>query len=64
MKEKIQAKLNELAQEKEQAVAQFNAILGAEQVLQQMLEELDKEENTPRETRCSRDDPTESKSQH
>jgi hypothetical protein len=38
MEEKIQAKLAELAQQKEQALAQLNAILGAEQALQQLLE--------------------------
>ena len=38
MTERIQAKLKELAQQKEQALAQLNAILGAEQALQQLLE--------------------------
>ena len=38
MIERIQAKLAELAQQKEQALAQLNAILGAEQALQQLLE--------------------------
>jgi hypothetical protein len=39
MQEKIQAKLAELAQQKEQALAQLNAILGAEQALKSLLEE-------------------------
>ena len=39
MQEKIQAKLIELAQQKEQALAQLNAILGAEQALKSLLEE-------------------------
>jgi hypothetical protein len=39
MQEKIQAKLTELAQQKEQALAQLNAILGAEQALKALLEE-------------------------
>ena len=38
MEERIRAKLNELAQQKEQVLAQLNAILGAEQALQQLLE--------------------------
>ena len=38
MTERIQAKLKELAEQKEQALAQLNAILGAEQALQQLLE--------------------------
>ena len=38
MEEKIKAKLAELAQQKEQALAQLNAILGAEQALRQLLE--------------------------
>ena len=38
MTERIKAKLTELAQQKEQALAQLNAILGAEQALQQLLE--------------------------
>ena len=45
MTERIQAKLAELAQQKEQALAQLNAILGAEQALQQLLEP-EKEEAT------------------
>ena len=44
MIERIQAKLKELAQQKEQALAQLNAILGAEQALQQLLEPEKKEE--------------------
>ena len=44
MTERIQAKLKELAQQKEQALAQLNAILGAEQALQQLLEPEKKEE--------------------
>ena len=37
MEERIQAKLAELTMQKEQALAQLNAILGAEQALQQLL---------------------------
>jgi len=44
VEERIQAKLKELAQQKEQALAQLNAILGAEQALQQLLEPDKKEE--------------------
>lgn len=44
MTERIQAKLTELAQQKEQTLAQLNAILGAEQALQQLLEPEKKEE--------------------
>jgi len=38
MEDRIRVKLTELAQQKEQALAQLNAILGAEQALQQLLE--------------------------
>ena len=38
MEARIKAKLKELAEQKEQALAQLNAILGAEQALQQLLE--------------------------
>jgi hypothetical protein len=38
MEERIKAKLAELAAQKEQALAQLNAILGAEQALKQLLE--------------------------
>jgi len=44
MEERIQAKLAELAQQKEQALAQLNAILGAEQALRQLLEPEKKED--------------------
>ena len=44
MEQRIQAKLAELAQQKEQAIANLNAILGAEQALQQLLEPEKKEE--------------------
>jgi len=44
MEDRIRAKLTELAQQKEQALAQLNAILGAEQALQQLLEPEKKEE--------------------
>jgi predicted secreted protein len=47
MEERIQAKLAELAQQKEQALAQLNAILGAEQALRQLLEPERKEETNP-----------------
>jgi predicted secreted protein len=38
MEERIQAELVKLGQQKEQALAQLNAILGAEQALRQLLE--------------------------
>lgn len=38
MEEKIKDKLDELAKAKENAIAQLNAIMGAEQVLREMLE--------------------------
>ncbi len=38
VEDKIKAKLAELAAQKEQALAQLNAILGAEQALRQLLE--------------------------
>lgn len=44
MQEKIKQKLEELAKQKEQTLAQLNAILGAEQALQALLDE--KEEKT------------------
>jgi len=43
MTERIQAELEKLAQQKEQALAQLNAILGAEQALRQLLEPEEKE---------------------
>ena len=39
MEEKIRKKLEELAKQKEQTLAQLNAILGAEQALQALLEQ-------------------------
>ena len=39
MQEKIKQKLEELAKQKEQVLAQLNAILGAEQALQTLLEQ-------------------------
>ena len=44
MTERIQAELAKLAQQKEQVLAQLNAILGAEQALQALLEPEAKEE--------------------
>ena len=44
MEDRIRVKLTELAQQKEQALAQLNAILGAEQALQQLLEPEKKED--------------------
>ena len=44
MEERIQTKLAELALQKEQTMAQLNAILGAEQALRQLLEPESKEE--------------------
>lgn len=43
MEEKIKAKLEELSKAKEQAIAQLNAIAGAEQTLKELLAESDKE---------------------
>ena len=39
MEEKIKQKLEELAKQKEQTLAQLNAILGAEQALKALLEQ-------------------------
>lgn len=39
MEEKIKAKLVELSKAKEQAVAQLNALLGAEQALRELIGE-------------------------
>jgi predicted secreted protein len=44
MEERIKADLAKLAQQKEQTLAQLNAILGAEQALRQLLEPEAKEE--------------------
>ena len=44
MEERIRDELEKLAQQKEQALAQLNAILGAEQALQQLLEPEKEEE--------------------
>ena len=44
MTERIIAELAKLAQQKEQALAQLNAILGAEQALRQLLEPEKKED--------------------
>jgi len=38
MEDRIRKELERLAQQKEQALAQLNAILGAEQALRQLLE--------------------------
>lgn len=40
MEEKIKAKLEELSKQKEQLMANYNAICGAEQVLMQLINEL------------------------
>ncbi len=47
MEEKIREKLKELASQKEQIMAQLNAIMGAEQVLTALLngEEVKKDDN-------------------
>ena len=47
MEEKIREKLKELASQKEQIMAQLNAIMGAEQVLMALLtgEEVKKDDN-------------------
>ena len=44
MEEKIKQKLEELAKQKEQTLAQLNAILGAEQALQVLLEQKEEKE--------------------
>ena len=41
MEQKIRTRLEELAKQKEQIVAQLNAILGAEQELTRLLEEVE-----------------------
>ena len=75
MKEKLQKKLEGLAQEKEQVVAQANelakqsdqaavrlfAIAGAEEALRQLLEDIGEEENTC-ENHYSTEDQAENKS--
>jgi len=43
MKETIEKKLQEIAKQKEQALAQLNAILGAEQALNDLLKEVEKD---------------------
>lgn len=47
MEKRIRAKLAELTQQKEQALAQIHAIAGAEQVLLQLLEPESKKEDSP-----------------
>ncbi|MBQ7547880.1 MAG: hypothetical protein IJT41_13065 [Clostridia bacterium] len=42
--ETIRNKLRELDQQKEQAIAQLNAICGAQQVLQELLSEAEEED--------------------
>jgi len=44
MEDRIRKELEKLAQQKEQALAQLNAILGAEQALQLLLEPEKKED--------------------
>ena len=44
MEEKIKEKLAELAKQKEQTLAQLNAILGAEQALQALLDQEEEKE--------------------
>ena len=44
MEQRIRRELEKLAQQKEQTLAQLNAILGAEQALRQLLEPESKEE--------------------
>ena len=41
----IRKKIHELDQQKEQAIAQLNAIAGAQQVCRELLEEAEKEES-------------------
>ena len=45
MKEKLEAKLNEIKQQQEQALANFHALQGAEQMLLQLIKELTENEN-------------------
>ena len=47
MEDRIRKELERLAQQKEQALAQLNAILGAEQALRQLLEPESKEVANP-----------------
>jgi len=47
MEERIRSQLTELAKQKEQALAQLNAILGAEQALQHLLAPDEKENQDP-----------------
>lgn len=47
MEQIIKARLEELAKQKEQAIAQLNAILGAEQELTTLLEEAAKTNDEP-----------------
>lgn len=44
MEEKLKNKLEEIEKQKEQALAQLNAILGAEQAIKSLLEEGEKSE--------------------
>jgi len=46
MEEKIRQKLNELAEQKLQIMAQFNAVAGAEQALLQLLKDDETEEES------------------
>ncbi len=45
MKEKIEAKLKEIAAQREQLVAQVNALIGAEQALRELLFNEEKSES-------------------
>lgn len=45
MEQILANKLDEISKQKEQILAQLNAVLGAEQVLKEMLEALQKEKN-------------------
>jgi len=47
MEDRIRKELERLSQQKEQALAQLNAILGAEQALRQLLEPENKEGGNP-----------------
>lgn len=44
MLEALNKKLDEISKNKEQMVAQLNALLGAEQVIKQLIDEIDKKE--------------------
>jgi hypothetical protein len=44
MLETLNKKLDEISKSKEQTIAQLNALLGAEQAIKQLIDEIDKKE--------------------